>query len=182
MAELKEKKFGYVVQPPFPPPPPPPKPYPFPPPPRPLPPGMTVADWTAYINSYIDVRARQLYDKLKGLVTKAGVQEVTYEEADIGSDTKKIGTLKVDRNETPVKIPTIEIRAANESSFGNPTGPIVTFKGIGENGEDLNVYCENPIGAILPYVRLKDKETDQIYSLYMENGELKSSEIRPVTD
>lgn len=28
---------------------------------------MSMTDWIAYINSYIDVRARQLYDKLKGL-------------------------------------------------------------------------------------------------------------------
>ena len=32
----------------------------------PTPPGFTVKDWVAYINSYIDVRARQLYEKLKG--------------------------------------------------------------------------------------------------------------------
>ena len=36
----------------------------------PTPPGFTVKDWVAYINSYIDVRARQLYDKLKGLYTQ----------------------------------------------------------------------------------------------------------------
>lgn len=73
MAELKEKKFGYVVN-------PPPGPHkhiiphipgnPFmqpPPPPVPLPPGMTMQDWMAYINSYIDVRARQLYDRLKDI-------------------------------------------------------------------------------------------------------------------
>ena len=52
-AELKEKKFGYVVQ-----PPPCPHHHPFPPPPGPIPPGMTMQDWMTYINSYIDVRAR----------------------------------------------------------------------------------------------------------------------------
>ena len=36
----------------------------------PAPPGFTVKDWVAYINSYIDVRARQLYDKLKGLYSQ----------------------------------------------------------------------------------------------------------------
>ena len=61
MAELKPKKFGYVVH-----PPPPPPAYVFPTPPPP-PPGMSMTDWIAYINSYIDVRARQLYDKLKKL-------------------------------------------------------------------------------------------------------------------
>jgi len=51
MAELKEKKFGYVVCPPH--------HHCIPPcPPGPIPPGMTVKDWTEYINSYIDVRAR----------------------------------------------------------------------------------------------------------------------------
>jgi hypothetical protein len=73
MADLKEKKFGYVVQPP--PPPhihPHPHPHPFLPPlpPGPVPPGMTVQDWMTYINSYIDVRARQLYDKLKSLYSQ----------------------------------------------------------------------------------------------------------------
>ena len=36
----------------------------------PAPPGFTVKDWVAYINSYVDVRARQLYDKLKGLYSQ----------------------------------------------------------------------------------------------------------------
>lgn len=58
MAELKPKKFGYVVHPPA-----PPK-FNVPPP---APPGISTTDWIAYINSYIDVRARQLYDKLKSL-------------------------------------------------------------------------------------------------------------------
>lgn len=68
-AELKEKKFGYVVQ-----PPPCPHVYPVKPPlpPGPVPPGMTVQDWTTYINSYIDLRARQLYDKLKDLYSSSG--------------------------------------------------------------------------------------------------------------
>lgn len=54
MAELKEKKFGYVVQPPCPHHPP------FPPPP----PGVTVQDLMTYINQYVDVRAKQIYNKL----------------------------------------------------------------------------------------------------------------------
>ena len=69
-AELKERKFGYVVQPPSCPhhhPVPP-----FPPPPFLIPPGMTVADWTNYINSYVDVRARQLYEKLKKIIPEGG--------------------------------------------------------------------------------------------------------------
>ena len=76
-SDLKEKKFGYVVQPP---PCPCPHPHPFPPPPGPIPPGMTVQDWMTYINSYIDLRARQLYDKLKDLKPQGsgGVQSVTY--------------------------------------------------------------------------------------------------------
>jgi len=66
MAELTEKKFGYVVN----------SPHhchpPCPPPPRPIPPSMTVKDWMEYINSYIDVRARQIYDKLKKLIPGGG--------------------------------------------------------------------------------------------------------------
>jgi hypothetical protein len=62
MAQLKPKKFGYVVQPP----PPPQFNASCPAMPAP-PPGISTSDWIAYINSYIDVRARQLYDKLKGL-------------------------------------------------------------------------------------------------------------------
>ena len=72
MAELKEKKFGYAVVPPCPPCPP----HPLPPfPPGPIPPGMTVHDWVQYINNYVDVRARQIYNKLK-------------DELDIGSTEK----------------------------------------------------------------------------------------------
>ncbi len=59
---LKERKFGYAV---LPPPPHPPCPHPPHPPHHCIPAGMTVRDWINYINSYIDVRARQLYDKLK---------------------------------------------------------------------------------------------------------------------
>ena len=75
-AELKEKKFGYVVQ-----PPPPPHCHHHPPFHGAIPPGMTVEDWTTYINSYIDVRARQLYDKLKDLYSSGGVVVDTTERA-----------------------------------------------------------------------------------------------------
>ena len=74
MAEQTEKKFGYVVNPPK--PPCPPIPPPFPPRPLPpIPPGMNVRDWLAYINSYVDVRARQLYDKLKKLISDIGTKD-----------------------------------------------------------------------------------------------------------
>ena len=66
--EMTEKKFGYVVNPPKPPMPPCPPPPPVRPLP-PIPPGFAVRDWLAYINSYVDVRARQLYDKLKKLIS-----------------------------------------------------------------------------------------------------------------
>jgi hypothetical protein len=72
-AELKEKKFGYVVHPPYHPP--------CPPPPPPCPPGMSMTDWIAYINSYIDVRARQLYDKLKDLYTGGSISEDAIRDA-----------------------------------------------------------------------------------------------------
>ena len=61
--------MGYAIKPNLP-PYPPCRPYPPPPPPNPIPPGLTVQDWMMYINSYIDVRARQLYDKLRDLYTK----------------------------------------------------------------------------------------------------------------
>ena len=66
--DLTEKQFGYVVPPvchhhhPIPPPPPPPAP----------PPGISMQDWMNYINAYIDVRARQMYEKLKELIGQGG--------------------------------------------------------------------------------------------------------------
>lgn len=33
---------------------------------------VTMGDWMQYINTYIDVRARQIYDKLKGLIPGGG--------------------------------------------------------------------------------------------------------------
>ena len=68
MSDLKEKKFGFVVHPPH---PMPCNPYPFPcPVPGPIPPGIHTQDWLSYINSYIDVRARQMYEKLKEQLNK----------------------------------------------------------------------------------------------------------------
>ena len=180
-SDLKEKKFGYVVQPP---PCPCPHPHPFPPPPGPIPPGMTVQDWLTYINSYIDLRARQLYDKLKDLKPQGsgGVQSVTYtQSSELGSDARVIGTLDVDQTQTQVKVPTIGIDSASADSFNNPKGPILKFKGVGQLGEDVDVYCENPVGTIFPELRLKDRVTQRIYFIYMENGELKS-DIIPTTN
>ena len=76
MAELKEKKFGYVVCPPH--------HHCIPPcPPGPIPQGMTVKDWTEYINSYIDVRARQIYDKLKNQLPSGGGGSGPYNEIEL---------------------------------------------------------------------------------------------------
>lgn len=33
---------------------------------------ISMSDWMQYINTYIDVRARQIYDKLKGLIPGVG--------------------------------------------------------------------------------------------------------------
>lgn len=33
---------------------------------------VTMGDWMQYINTYIDVRARQIYDKLKALIPSGG--------------------------------------------------------------------------------------------------------------
>ena len=68
-AKKSSSNMGYAIKPNLP-PYPPCRPYPPPPPPGPIPPGLTVQDWMMYINSYIDVRARQLYDKLKELYSK----------------------------------------------------------------------------------------------------------------
>ena len=180
MSEMQEKKFGYVVHPPH--------HHCFPPPPGPIPPGMSVKDWTDYINSYIDVRARQIYDKLKRLIPEGGsgsggVQEVTYtQSSDLGSNARTVGTLNVDQRSTEVKVPTIRINSASQSAFNKPKGPILTFEGIGPGGDDVNVFCEDPIRTIFPCVMLKDRATNRTYSLYMENGELESTEIIPVTD
>ena len=139
MSELQEKKFGYVVHPPH------HHCVPPCPPPGPIPPGMSVKDWTDYINSYIDVRARQIYDKLKGLVPGGGGEKttVTYVwSSDITDDDKTVGTLSVDGQRTEVKVPDVE-------------------------------------GTQFAKVLMKDTQTDSIYEVYIENGELKSKPHQP---
>jgi hypothetical protein len=86
--DLKPRKFGYMV---YPPPP-------FPPHPPAPPPGIHVSDWIAYINSYIDARARQIYEKVKGLVQESGIQSVGFlaSSAISPSSSVVVGTLDVD--------------------------------------------------------------------------------------
>lgn len=61
MAEMTERKFGYM-------PPPPPHQCPHD--------GhISMGEWMQYINAYIDVRARQIYDKLKGQIGTGGSGE-----------------------------------------------------------------------------------------------------------
>lgn len=173
MSELQEKKFGYVVHPPhhhcIPPCPPP----------GPIPPGMSVKDWTDYINSYIDVRARQIYDKLKNMVPGGGEKTtVTYTwSPEIDDNDKTVGTLKVDGESKAVKIPSFDVEAVHESAFNNPK-KIFTFKGIGEHGEDVILYCETSpdvTGTQFGKILLKDiNNPSRVYELYVEDGELKS--------
>ena len=82
--DLKPRKFGYLV---YPPPP-------FPPHPPAPPPGIHVSDWIAYINSYIDARARQIYEKVKG----SGIQSVGFRASSSISPSSSVvvGTLDVD--------------------------------------------------------------------------------------
>ena len=175
MSELQEKKFGYVVHPPH------HHCVPPCPPPGPIPPGMSVKDWTDYINSYIDVRARQIYDKLKGLIPGGGGSggektTVTYTWSDdIDDNDKTVGTLNVDGQRTQIKVPSLDVEAVDESEFNNAKR-IFTFKGIGENGADVNLYCETApdvTGTVFEKVLMKD-ENDNVYELYIEGGELKS--------
>ena len=54
MAEMTERSFGYTC---------------CPPPNHSCTPcHITTGDWIQYINAYMDVRARQIYDKLKGMI------------------------------------------------------------------------------------------------------------------
>ena len=178
---LNERKFGYVVQPnhhhchPCPPPPP----YPMP-----IPPGISTQDWIQYINTYIDVRARQIYDKLKKIAPGGGgdgVQSVTYLENEGLADQFEIGNLKVDGASTPIHVPVIGIDAVDRDDFTNPK-PILTIEGIGDNGEDVNVYCEDPQiepfdpdGYVFDEILLKDREhPDKVYKVYIKNGTLES--------
>ena len=108
---------------------------------------------------------------------------MTYtQSSDLGSNARTVGTLNVDQRSTEVKVPTIGINSASQSAFNRPKGPILTFEGVGLNGENVEVFCEDPVGTVFPYVMLKDRITQRTYSLYVEKGELKSSEIIPVTD
>ena len=61
MAEMTERSFGYTC---------------CPPPNHSCTPcHITTGDWMQYINAYMDVRARQIYDKLKGMIGTGGSGE-----------------------------------------------------------------------------------------------------------
>ena len=59
--------------------------------------------------------------------------------------------------------------------------PILIFKKAAENGvDDVEVYCEDPDGAILHQVYLRDiNDPDRIYKVYIEDGNLESHEVIP---
>lgn len=63
MAEMTERSFGYTC---------------CPPPNHSCTPGhITTGDWMQYINAYMDVRARQIYEKLKGMIGTGGSDNIT---------------------------------------------------------------------------------------------------------
>lgn len=64
MAEMTERSFGYACC--------PPQSYPHH---SCNPCYITTGDWIQYINAYMDVRARQIYDKLKGMIGTGGSGE-----------------------------------------------------------------------------------------------------------
>lgn len=166
--ELKPKKFGYVVH-PLPPHPPMP---PLPPPP----PGISMADWISYINSYIDVRARQLYDKLKSLVQQAGVQRVTYTpSSNLGANTKEIGRLNVDGDVTEVIAPVVNVNAEGERDLANAKR-VATIVGGGSNGQNVDIFCEDPDGYIFDEILLQDTHQRKVWKLYMKDGLLETEE------
>ena len=183
MADLKEKKFGFVVQKHH------PHCHPCPPPfPGSIPPGINMQDWINYINSYIDVRARQMYEKLKKLVpegggTGGGVQSVTYVENPGLDDQFEIGKLKVDGTPTSIHVPVIGLEAVDRDEFTNPKR-ILTINGVGDNGEDVEVFCEepeqvepfNPDGYVYDEILLRDQNDNQtVYKVYIKDGTLESA-------
>jgi hypothetical protein len=124
-----------------------------------------------------------MYDKLINEASGGGVSNVTYTYADgITPASKEIGTLRVkkgsDTSDTVVRIPTIDIDALDKTSFNNPKSePILVFKSIKDDGTDLEVYCEDPDGAVVKHLIFKDTIDDKFYSLKMENGVLISEQV-----
>lgn len=234
MAEQTERKFGYMI--------PPPHDCNCVQPPHGCvqPPHgcathheVSMADWMHYINSYIDVRARQIYDKLKGQIGTGGGQgdtvvvtptpedefelpkligtisvdgeekkiycedakELSFEclePNDLGDSAINVCSIEVPHKDAPsdfirIYAPQVKIDAEYNSTNGTKIATLTTKRVNEEYNEETQ---KNEVSIVDVnhdiYVPLVEKELDEIilkdasngkkYTLYMENGELRSQE------
>lgn len=144
----------------------------------PIPPGISTHDWIQYINSYIDIRARQIYDKLKEAGKVDGVSKVKYVPESEGGRT--IGNLNVEGGSepgiTPIKVPVVDVQATDQSEFIAPK-KVMTISGVGPDGKSVDVFCEAGVEEIQNEIKLKDVETGKTYKVFIQNGELVSDEV-----
>lgn len=88
----------------------------------------------------------------------------------------KIGSLIVDGEEKDINIPKVNIEYLEEKDFVNPK-KILVLKGAGENGTNVEIFCEGLPGESKDRILLKDRTTDKLYELYMANGYFLSREV-----
>lgn len=114
------------------------------PPPPPSFAGMTMQEWMNYINQYIDVRARQIYDKLKGsLNNDDSGSKVSYNQVDFDESTK-IGSLKIDGESHPISAPAVSVDPELTSG--------TKIASIGVGGHETSIFA--------PKVEVEQKYTD----------------------
>ena len=144
MAEQTERKFGYMI--------PPPHDCNCVQPPHGCvqPPHgcsthheVSMADWMHYINSYIDVRARQIYDKLKGQIgTGGGGQGDTVVVTPTLTDGEKIADITVNGKTKTLYSPDateVNVEPTPEDEFELPK----LIGTISVDGEEKKIYCED---------------------------------------
>ena len=126
MDEMTERSFGYTCCPP-------------PVPPHSCNPGhITTGDWMQYINAYMDVRARQIYDKLKGMIGNQGDTVSVTETLDSG---EKIANIKVNGKSNPIYAPSateVGVEPTPKSDFETPK----LIGTISVDGDEKKLYCE----------------------------------------
>lgn len=149
MSDLKEKKFGYIVNnqpcpghlhPPYPPMPPPV-------------PGVTMKDLIQYVNSYIDVRAKQIYEKIKehqGGIDKQEIIDAVIAQfrTEIGNEVASYITTHYDFDEIiRQKIDQMDILTPESPEIQNLSNSVQdmqgSVQGLGTSVANLNTTVQS---------------------------------------
>ena len=127
--------------------------------------GVTTGDWMQYINTYMDVRARQIYDKLKGLLPGG---DATVKKIFAGTPNVKI---------TP-ESGTGEVYIGVDDNGG--------VKSISTNSDNVHITPSTGKGDVIidvdkepkikDYVIIKDGITGDLYKLMVNRGDICTEE------